>query len=82
MARLTLSIDTSDCSAVIEAVAAMVDRLPWPAREEFQNEVQWLIDAGKAVAFLEPKRGAVLEAIAAPELLDLMRKYEGRHGPE
>lgn len=80
MAKATLSIDTSDCSAVIKAVAQMADRLPWPHRENFRDEVQELFDVKRAITFVAPPRGAALEVIASSELLDLMRKYEGQAG--
>ena len=76
MARLVLSVDTSDCVAVAGAAAKLAEALPWPAREDFRAEVQRLFDAGRAVVFIEPVRGPMLEAIGSPEFLDLMRRYE------
>ena len=75
MAKVALTVETSDCSAVICAVAELADRLAWPHRENFRSEVQSLVDTGKAFTFETPARGATLEVLASAELLDLMRAY-------
>lgn len=76
MASMNITIDTSDCSTVVGAVAKTYDRLELPDRDRFAEELQKIIDDNNLVDFHAPKRGPTLEAFASAALLDLLRKYD------
>jgi len=74
-----LSIDTSEASAVIAAIGDLFDRLSEADQETFQSCIDELTASNRLTVFLP--LGAEEDALivlASPDLLDLMRQYEGR----
>lgn len=76
MADLSFTCDASDIRATMAAARRLHSRLRWPHNEVFIHALDVLVAEKRAVIAIRSKASVAL--LASPDLLDLLRGFEGK----